>query len=193
MFVALAVAFHTQRRLAAFLLMGSVLQYLFMLTQPPHGWYWFPVILPLIIPFSQLRAKPAAWVAVILLICLFPLEETRQEIGYKSLHLKELNAVRMERDCIGKQLRAYQPRTVYDMAAAGTMASKLSDARWESLTYHDSYVTFMGGRPPAPGGRGILLLGERSLQSFEQLRGMSDRPGALIGECGSIKLISVAD
>jgi hypothetical protein len=191
--VSLAVAFGIRRRLAAFLFVGLLFQYLFMLTQPPHAWYWFPVILLLLIPFSQLQPRAAAGVGVVLLICLMPFNAVRYEVSYKVLHLRELNAVSLERSCLHEKLQAYAPTFVYDMAAAGTTVSRIPGANWEVLDYFGSFFYFMGGDPRATGGKRLLLLGERSYRSFDQVHALAEMPGNVIGTCGSIRLIKIGD
>jgi len=191
--VALLTAFSVQRRLGAFLLAGGLLQYAFMMSQPPHAWYWFPVILSLLIPFSQLRSKAATFVGIILLVCLFPFDMTTKEISSKVAHLHELNNVALERSCLVEQLHAWHPREVYDMAALGTMVSRVPNAPWKASNYHDSYVALVINRLPPSSDRRVLLLGERSLENYPSLRTLSEAPGSLIGQCGSIRIIKLGN
>jgi len=191
--VALLTAFGVQRRLGAFLVAGGLLQYAFMMSQPPHAWYWFPVILSLLIPFSQLHSKGAALAGVILLVCLVPFDAPTREMWFKVAHLRELNDVAFKRSCLVEQLHAAQPSEVYDMAALGTMVSRVQDAPWKASNYHDSYVALVINRLPPSGDKRVLLLGERSLENYPSLRTLSEAPGSLIGQCGSIRIIKLGN
>lgn len=117
---ALAVACLVNRRLAGLLIIGGVAQYIFMMSQPPHGWYWFPVVLCAVIPFCMLGPKAAAGVGLVLAACLYPLTSTVHELAYKQEHLRELEQVAAQRQCVAAQLTQMHPDVVYDMAAIGT-------------------------------------------------------------------------
>lgn len=189
---ALLVAVWTQARLGLFLLCGGLLQYLFMLTQPAHSWYWFPALLPLAIPFSLLAPRQAAVTGMIVLASLVPFAALRNELAYKKMHMNELNALAIERSCIHDKLRGYQPDTVFDMAALGTFSANLPGAGWKAFNFFDSFITFVYGQHQSVNGKAVLVLGERSRRNFDVLRTMADAPDAVIGECGSIKLVKVA-
>lgn len=188
----LIVAMVIDRRLGLFLLLGGGGQYLFMLTQPPHPWYWFPVILAALVPFSKLRSGAAAALAVVLFFCLWPFEFTQREFLYRNLHLKELQELARQKGCIAKTLSQYQPDIVFDMVSIGTLSLQSQESKWTLKDYHDSYVSIATGLPNvASGEKRILILGEKSWSVHDFLRAASNRPDSLLGKCGSIQFVKI--
>lgn len=191
-FIAVLAAFFTNIALAVFLVFGGLLQYAFMLTQPPHGWYWFPFILCTIVPFSMLKKSTAFLTLIALTIILPPLKYTKHEIWYRKAHLQELDQVASQQDCIDKELSRANPEIVYDMAAMGTTVSSRRHHNWTLLNYHDSYVSLIIAPDSIPRDKNkVLLIGSRSYFNHAILRSYAEIPGRLIGECGSIKLINI--
>jgi hypothetical protein len=188
----LLAAFVLDRRLACFLVAQGIAQYLFMLTQPPHGWYWFPALLPLVIPFSRLSLRPAIYMSIFLMVSLYPFEYVRREWEYKTEHLQELEHVALQHSCIWQQLTAYQADVVYDMASLGTFTAETKDGQWQALNYHDSFVTLSQGEKAFPAGfRQVLLMGQRSARGFDFVRDRAQTAENVIGTCGTIKLVKI--
>lgn len=189
---AFVTALVVNRRLAGFILIGAVAQYAFMMTQPPHGWYWFPVILSAVVPFGRLGPKGAGAMGLILLVLLYPFGYLQHELSYKSLHLRELEQVALQQQCVRDKLTAFQPDVVYDMAAIGTFIAGRGQHGWTALNFHESFIGLVMAPSKAPGAKQVLLLGERSEHNFGGLRALSETPGKLIGTCAGIKLVDVS-
>jgi hypothetical protein len=163
-----------------------------MMTQPPHGWYWFPVILSAVVPFGRLGPKGAGAMGLILLVLLYPFGYLQHELSYKSLHLRELEQVALQQQCVRDKLTAFQPDVVYDMAAIGTFIAGRGQHGWTALNFHESFIGLVMAPSKAPGAKQVLLLGERSEHNFGGLRALSETPGKLIGTCAGIKLVDVS-
>jgi len=195
-FITLAAAFIIacleNKRLAAFLFACALAQYFFMMTQPPHGWYWFPVVLSAIIPFNQLGTKGAIIAGGVLLSLLYPFENAKHELSYKQMHLRELDQVKIQRHCIMEKLANIQPNVVYDMSAIGTFISSAPQHNWRAFNYHDSFVALIiSPKPTAIGKKQILLLGERTEINFGLPLLHKQNPNKIIDQCGTIKIVNV--
>lgn len=190
--VALFAAWRSNRRLAWFLVISGLAQYGFMMTQPPHSWYWFPVILCMLIPYSMLGWRSAVCAGLVLFACLYPFSNTGNELAYKQLHLRELDQVRNQRQCVSEKLGQLQPDVVYDMASIGTFMSDAGQHKWRAMNFVDSYVALvMDPKPPTPGQKQLLLLGERSEHNIEPLRSRAASTGKTVAQCGTIKIVDV--
>ncbi|VVO19797.1 hypothetical protein PS712_04138 [Pseudomonas fluorescens] len=133
--VVLFVSFFANARLAIWFALAAAAMFVFMLTQPLHNWYWFPVILGSIVPvaFSTCRGVTyravfaASFAAVIGVNFYFSLPNIKSELSFRQSHIAEYKSFDRDVSCVQSEISAAKPKVVYDMAMIGRSVNVLDE------------------------------------------------------------------
>lgn len=123
----LIISFFANARVAAWFALSAIAMFVFMLTQPLHNWYWFPVILGSVIPVAFTTRRDAVYRGVlaasfVALACVnfaYSFSNIKSELTFRESHISEYKSFDHDVLCLESEIADMSPKVVYDMAMIG--------------------------------------------------------------------------
>ena len=189
--VTVLAALITNKAFGLYFVTAILTQLAFMLTQPPHCWYWFPVIFSTFSAIGLIEKSRDLFIYFILaIISIWPLHNSFREIAYRTSHLQELTDLSTQHECILKALNSVPIGTVFDMAVIGTSPSKR--AGWNSKNFVESYVAISSGAAPLNANAetiSLLMVGDGTLNNLPVIKSFVDNSHGRQESCDEIHLL----
>lgn len=134
------VSLFANPRLGLWLIVSTAAMFLFMLTQPLHNWYWFPVILGSVIPVAFTVSKRKSYRVMLATLFLaiasvnlfYSLDNITSEINFRKSHIAEYKSFDEDEQCVELAITSARPNVVYDLAMIGRVISLLGKERYEN-------------------------------------------------------------
>lgn len=167
-FAVVVVSVCASPKLGLWLLLAAVAMFLFMLTQPLHNWYWFPVILASVIPLSFATVKGKLYratlaVGVGVLICInlkYSVGNINSEIGFKVAHISEYQSFDVIQPCVDSIVMRLKPNKVYDMAMIGKIIKLPLESH--HVSYPESFSSLPNIQDLSASSDSVAFIGPRA-------------------------------
>lgn len=185
--------------LGAAFICATAAMFAFMLTQPLHNWYWFPVVGAAAIPICYAKNQgrtglarmivPALMTAVVVANFYFSISEIRTELGYRKTKVAQLAAYDSIKKCLAETMSQSEIREFFDMAALGHVVVPPGDPK--VINYRTSFGMLpeqkdLGTRSDRLAIIGPLAQGIPNIADFLK---KAEAGAAVIEHCGATKLV----
>ncbi|HEN3480846.1 hypothetical protein [Yersinia bercovieri] len=197
-FALMAMSLRVNIKLGLMALCSFVLMLIFISTQPPHNWYWFPVIGIISIPFTHvINLNGKSRTIVIILVSIFLIINVieshrwiKKEIFYLNLNKSSSSESSEINMCLQKASSGLEVDKLYDMASIG-YATHIN-VKHRRVNYLDSYL-LINTPDYMPNKKSFAVFGERAKQiiSVNALINRSNTNGNKLGECGAVTWIYI--
>ena len=155
-------------KLGLWFLLAALAMFLFMLTQPLHNWYWFPVILASVIPLSFSTVKGKVYRAILaigvgILICInlkYSVGIINSEVGFRASHISEYQSFDAIQPCFDSVLTRVKPNKVYDMAMIGKIVKVPIESH--HISYPESFSSLPNIQDFSASSDSVALIGPRA-------------------------------